>query len=501
MLKPSLFVLIFSILALPAMADTKPTPPVIPEAKSYQDEGKVKINGKTIKYQVLASDTHLKNEKGEVIANIFSTAYFKSDVKDLSKRPITFVFNGGPGSASVWLHLGIYGPKRIVVPSEAENAGASPYQLVDNPHSLLDQTDLVFVDPVGTGFSRAIGTGKNEDFWGVKQDADALAEFIRLFITKHKRWNSPKHLSGESYGTTRVGALVKSLQEGWTSVTLNGIHLISAILDFQMGDFTPGNDMPYVTFLPTYAATAWYHDALPANTKANYKNFEAFIDDVRAFASNEYLSLLFKGSRASEQEVNDTISKLHTFTGLDKGYLKQTQLRIDEFRFMKELLRDRGVVVGRLDSRYLADEFDDAGEKFEADPSGYGISGAYTAAINHYLFTELNVDKEDKYHVLNANVYLGWDWSNGKNARANGPTNVAPFVAKGMRQNKDMRVFVANGYYDLATPFYATEHSMNHYGIDPDRVTMKYYQAGHMMYVHKASLLALSEDLRAFYQQ
>lgn len=468
-----------------------------PNPSSTTTEHEARINGKNLEYKVIAGDTLLHDRLGKPSAQIFSTAYIKDGVRDTSTRPISFIFNGGPGSSSVWLHMGVFGPKWVKLPSDAENPGAAPYNLADNPYSLLDVTDLVFIDPVGTGFSKVVGDAKGKQFWGVKEDAKSLAEFIRLFITEHKRWNSPKYIGGESYGTTRAGALVKELQEGWGSIDLNGVILISAIMDFQTGDFTPGNDLPYISFLPTYTATAWYHKALPEQTQQ--LPLEELLQQVRNFAINEYSVALLKGSLLTEQEHNHIAQQLHLFTGLELEYLKHTRLRIDEFRFMKELLRNQGVAVGRLDSRYLGDEADDAGEQYEADPSGYAIDGAYTALVNDYFTKQLNVNREQKYHILSSEVFRNWNWSLGGNPRQEGFINVMPYIAKGMRQNKDLSIFVANGYYDLATPFFATELSFNHYDIDKSRVDMQYYQAGHMMYVHHDSLIKLANDLRAFY--
>ncbi len=497
-MKLGLSLLLITTLSTAAFAENKEQW-LEPDVKTSRTEHSVRVKGKKIEYMAVAGDTLVYDQQGKAKAQIFSTAYFRDDVKNRSNRPISFIFNGGPGSSSVWLHMGIFGPKWVKLPSDAKNPGAPPYELANNPYSLLDVTDLVFIDPVGTGYSKAVGHAKGKDFWGVKEDAEVLAEFIRQFITEHKRWNSPKYIGGESYGTTRAGALVKELQEGWGSIDLNGVILISAILDFQTGDFTPGNDLPFVSFLPTYAATAWYHRALPAQTQA--LPLAELVQQVRKFAIEEYSVALLKGGLMSAEETRDIAKKLHQLTGLSEEYLLQTRLRIDEFRFMKELLRSRSVAVGRLDSRFLGDEADDAGERFEADPSGYGIDGAYTALVNDYLHNTLLYQRSSKYHVLSGEVFRNWKWSLGGNPRNEGAINVTPFIAKGMRQNKDLRVFVANGYYDLATPFFATEISLNHYDIDSQRVDMHYYEAGHMMYIHHPSLQKLSEDLRNFYRK
>lgn len=326
-----------------------------------------------------------------------------------------------------------------------------------------------------------------------------MSEFVRTFITQHERWNSPKYLAGESYGTTRAGAMVKELQEGWGSIDLNGVFLISSIIDFQTGDFTAGNDIPFMTFLPTYAATAWYHDVL--ENKQQWASIEVFLDDVRRFALNEYTTFLFKGELATEQETEHVLNKLHQFTGLSKQYIKNTNMRINEFYFMKELLRDRGQVVGRLDSRYLGTETNNVEATFDDDPSGYAIDGAYTAAIQYYLAKDLKVKRLEPYNILSGDVFSNWNWLYGSSPRQQGFLNVTPYLAKAQHQNKDFRIFVANGYYDLATPFFATEHSMNHHGIIKEKLTMKYYPAGHMMYIHHPSLKQLAKDMREFVLQ
>lgn len=459
-------------------------------------EHEVTIQGETVEYQALAGDTLIKNDEGEAVASIFSTTYLRTDVDNPDERPITFVFNGGPGSSSVWLHLGLYGPKKVLVPSDADNPGAAPYEFKDNPHSLLDVTDLVFIDPVGTGFSKTVGAGNTEDFWGVHQDARSLAQFIRLKIGELNRWNSPKHLAGESYGTARVGALLQEMQQGWGSITFNSAQLISSIVDFQTTRVTPGNDMPHILFLPTYAATAWYHDALPERPD----ELEPFLDEAREFATNELTVALFKGQRMSDEEYEHMVERLHYFTGLSRDYIRQADLRIIPHRFFRELLRDEGYVTGRLDTRYLGTESDDTGERFLADPSGYGIDGPYTAAINHHFRNNLDVQRDDEYHILSGNVFANWDWSMAP-GQQQGFHNMAPNFAITQQRNDDFEIFIANGYYDAATPFFATEHSFANYGMDMDRVTMAYYESGHMMYIHHPSLAQVAADLREFYQE
>ena len=481
-------------------AASKAAPEEKPDAKDEKREPKRfardfagTFNGERINYVATAGETFLKNDKGENIASIFTVAYTRKDQPDPAKRPVTFVFNGGPGSASLWLHMGVFGPKRIVVPSDGQPAGAAPYPLEDNPHSLLDVTDLVFIDPVGTGYSTAMGKAKDAEFWGIKEDAESIASFIRQWITDAGRWNSPKYIAGESYGTTRAARLVQALQGDWNGIAVNGVLLISSILDFHTADFGKGNNLPYIGYLPTYAAAAWHHNRVSPKPES----LPAFLDEARNFAINEYSVALLKGSKLTGADRQQVIAKLARYTGLSETYLEQTDLRVDAFRFMKQLLRDQSLVIGRFDARYTGRDYDDAGEFFENDPSGYGVDGAFVAAINDYLSRTLKVDFDRRYRILDGEPSRNWKWNEGQGGWAT-HVNVAPHLGRAMRENPDFRVFVGNGYYDLATPFFSTELTMADNGIDPNRVTMKYYEAGHMMYTHEPSLLALAVDTRAF---
>lgn len=499
-LLPLVTLISLTISSLTVIADTPDTPVAIPPLQQSITEHSGIFNGTKITYTVHASDHYLYDDKQNPKANIYATAYIAETTtsRTESERPVLFIFNGGPGSSSVWLHMGVFGPKRVDLPSNGEAVGAPPYRLEHNALSLIDSADMVFIDPVGTGYSHPLGEYEGSAFWGVKEDAQIMAEFVRAFTRKHNLFNRPKYLVGESYGTTRAGAMVKELQEGWGSTDLSGVMLISSIVDFQTGDFKEGNDLPYITFLPTYAATAWYHNVID---RARFPDLPAFIDAVRGFALGEYATFLLKGSLATADERASVLAQLHAMTGLSTAFLQRANLRINEFYFMKELLRDKGISVGRLDSRYLGKEGDLNADRFEADPSGYAIDGAYTALVNQYMRDELNVERDVRYQILSGKVFSSWNWLYEKNARSQGFLNVTPFIAKAMRQNKDFKVFVGNGYYDLATPFFATEHSMNHNGIDRSRVTMKYYEAGHMMYIHKPSLEALVADIRTFLQE
>lgn len=465
--------------------DKKPEPP-----KSFTAERAATINGQKVTYTVVAGETRLKNDKDEEVASVFSTAYFRTGVKDPANRPVTFLFNGGPGSASLWLHMGVYGPKRIQVPGDGGNAGAPPYPVVDNAQSILDVTDLVFIDPVGTGYSRVVGKGEEKDFYGVEEDARSVAKFIRQWLTANKRWNAPKYLGGESYGAVRTAAVAKELARADSWVALNGLLLISGAVDLGALDFSPGSDVAYWSFLPTYAATAWHHGKV-ADTS---KGLDAFLAEARRFALDEYAPALLKGNRLTPEERSAMAARLAGFTGLSRTFIERANLRVSGERFQKELLRDQGKTVGRFDTRYLGDDYDSAGEGIDNDPSLYGIAGAYTSSVNAY-FAELGIDMGREYKVLSG-LWPKWNWKVGPGRQ--GDLNVAPWIGQAMRENTALRTFAAMGYHDLATPMFAVENSLAGPGIPKDRVVFTYYQGGHMMYVHQPSLEKLAQDTRQF---
>jgi carboxypeptidase C (cathepsin A) len=425
-------------------------------------------------------------------ASIFFVAYTRDDVKDKSKRPLTFSFNGGPGSSSVWLHLGVLGPRRVLMDKDG-NPLQPPYQLVDNDFSLLDDSDLVFIDPVSTGFSRIVPGEKANQYHSVQRDVQSVGDFIRLYTSRYQRWNSPKFLIGESYGTTRAAGLSGYLQ-GRHGMYLNGLMLISSILDFQTARFSPGNDMPYILFLPTYTAIAWYHKKLG---KELQKDLRATLTKVEEFASGAYATALLKGSSLATDERLKVIKKLSKFTGLSEDYIDRTDLRIGIMRFTKELLRDERRTVGRLDGRYQGIDRDSAGEFFEADPAMNAIMGSYAGTLNDYVRSELGFESDLPYEVMNMQVNPTWDYSNHQNEYL----NVAETLRKAMNANSHLKVLVANGYYDLATPYFATEYTFNHIGLEKsiqNNISMAYYEAGHMMYVHLASLKQMKKDLAKF---
>jgi carboxypeptidase C (cathepsin A) len=494
----TIFLLIFCLFFLPLLASGNPekedSPKAVPRAKQFLTKGSLVLGKKTLDYTTHAGETYIKDKEGKPCASFFSIAYFKDGVKDPTQRPISFVFNGGPGSSSVWLHMGLLGPMRIHVPSDGTDAGAPPYRVEPNPFSLLSVTDLVFIDPVGTGYSRALDKSADKDFWGVDRDASSTAEFIRLTITKFKRWNSPKYIIGESYGSIRAALLVGELQRYYTGIALNGVMLISPALDIKTFIFTAGNELPFVTYLPSYAAAAWYHNKLPRKPD----NFKAFLQEVREFAANEYLAALFQGDSLDKEKKSHIVDKLHQYTGLDKIYLRRTNLRIDSSRFLKELLRDRGLILGRADCRCLGKDPDDAGEYTENDPETSGVDGAFTASVNDYLGSILKVDLEREYEILSLNASSAWKRPETHRHLFSGFMNVVPILAKGAAENKDLRIFVANGYFDLTTAFFSAEYMFDHSGIPKDRITMKYYEGGHMMYTHEPSFKKLADDLRDF---
>jgi carboxypeptidase C (cathepsin A) len=475
-------------------AESKPNDekPKKPEEKSVQTRHTVTISGQEIRYTATAGTLLLKQEDESARASVFYVAYTRDDVKDPGSRPITFSFNGGPGSSSVWMHLGMLGP-RIVHMNEDGSAPPPPYRLRDNAHSILDVTDLVFIDPVSTGYSRPAPGEKPDQFHGYEQDIESVGEFIRLLTTRLKRWSSPKFLIGESYGTTRAAGLSGHLLERH-GLAFNGIMLISTILNFQTARFVVGNDLPYILFLPTYTATAWYHGRLDEDLQT--QGLRATLDEMEAFALGEYTLALMKGDRLPEEEKATIRRKLARYTGLTESYVERANLRIEIFRFTKELLRERRRTVGRLDSRFVGIDRDAAGESFEYDPSYSVIQGLYTSTLNDYVRRDLRFESDLPYEIL-ANLYMKWDYSKHQNQYL----NVAETLRKAIAQNPFMRIFVANGYYDLATPYFATQYTFNHLELDPalhGNISMGFYEAGHMMYIHAPSLVQIKADLAAF---
>jgi carboxypeptidase C (cathepsin A) len=447
--------------------------------------------GRVLRYSVTTGLLPLKDAKGETEARVFFMAYALERSGGPQGRPLMFSFNGGPGSSSVWLHLGALGPRRVRMRPDGAMP-SPPYELVDNEHTWLEATDLVFIDPVGTGYSRPAKPELGSKFWGLQGDIESVGEFIRLYLTRYERWASPLFLVGESYGTTRAAGLAGHLVE--RGIAFNGIVLVSSILNFQTADFAKGNDLPYALYLPTYAATAWYHKRLPAELQQ--KPLAEVLAAAKAFAGGEYPVLLQKGDRLSAAERQQAVARIARLTGLDPAYVDAADLRIEIERFCKELLRRERRTVGRLDSRFRGIDQDAAGESPEFDPSMAAIRPPYTAAFNDYVRRTLGYKTDLVYHILGGGIGR-WDFGRA----GQGFPDTSESLRRAFSRNPDMKVFVASGHFDLATPFFATEYTIGHMGLDPsqrERIRTAEYEAGHMMYIHEGELARLRRDVAAF---
>lgn len=471
--------------------------PPIPEPAAFVTHHQIQNGGKLVRYTATASETYLKNEKGIPEASIWSVAYEQDGVLDPSGRPVTFVFNGGPGSASVWLHLGLLGPTLVTVDSDAKaDDGAAPYSLGANSQGVLDKTDLVFIDPVGTGYSQVLGSGKVSDYWGLTEDARSVAKFIRQWITDHGRWMSPKYLVGESFGTTRAVGVANVLEGGGQNMALNGLILISQALDYSGSTSDPHNITSFITYFPSMAATAWYHKQAGVG-----QELETFMNACREFVYDTYIPALYRGANLDLNRKVEVAEEMQKFIGIDKDYLIRSDLRILVHRFQKELLRKQGKALGRLDGRYLGDEIDAFSDgPHLGDASSYMISGAYTAALNHYLHATLGVKLDRPYLTSNPGIGGQWRWRPVPDGQYWEPSmvNVAPKLGETMRRNPEMRVLVANGYYDLICPFFDAEYTFSRNGIDPSKIQMTYFEAGHMMYTHRPDYLKMMSEIRSF---
>jgi carboxypeptidase C (cathepsin A) len=474
----------------PAGGERFPAPPAVERLSTTHHT--INVRGKSIAYTATAGTLVLRKEDEKPLASMFFISYTLDGVSDLRARPVTFAFNGGPGSSSVWLHMGAFGPKRVAMPPDGVQP-APPYQLVDNEDTLLPFTDLVFIDPVTTGFSRHAPGENPAQFHSVEGDLESVANFIHLYLTRFDRWASPKFLAGESYGTTRAAGLSELLLREH-GIYLNGITLVSAILNFETARFQVGNDLPYILFLPTYTATAWYHKKLPADLG----DLEKAVTEARRFARNEYSVALMKGSGISAQERAAVAKQLARLTGLSQSYVEHSNLRIPIYRFTKELLRDQRRTVGRYDSRLEGIDIDAAGERAEYDPSYAAVQGAFTAMFNQYVQMELKYQRDTPYEILTRKVQ---PWSYGR--YQNQYLNVAENLRQAMTQNPNLHVLVANGYYDLATPFFATEYTVDHMSLDPtlaNHITLMYCDAGHMLYTKQSCRDRLYNTMASFYQ-
>ena len=449
------------------------------------------LGGKPLAYDVTTGLMPIRNDQGETEAQIFFVAYTRHDAGDRARRPLMFSFNGGPGSASVWLHLGAVGPKRVDFPDAV--IPAPPFHLVDNQETWLDKTDLVFIDPVGTGYSRATKPELTKKFHGLQGDIQSVGEFIRMYLTRYDRWTSPLFLVGESYGTTRAAGLAGRLVER-NGIAFNGIILVSTVLNFSTLTFDPGHDVPYAVYLPTYTATAWYHKKLAPDLQRDLKSA---LEAAEKWAASDYTIALSRGDQLTPEEHKAAVAGLARFTGLDPSYVDLADLRIEPTRFRKELLRKERRSVGRLDSRYLGDDASGVSERPDFDPSMAAIRPPYTSMINSYLRDALGYKTDVPYYILGEGVGA-WDWGLGGRQ---GYPETATSLRDALAQNPSMKVMIASGYFDLATPFAATESTFAHMGLAPElRKNLRFeeYEAGHMMYVNPASLAKLKRDVASF---
>ncbi len=490
------------------------------ESKTVQ--GSVAIGGRALNYQSEAGIlvVHVKDPMDEEPppmredkssppppqppqAGMSYVAYFRGDKED-THRPITFLYNGGPGSSTVWLHMGAFGPKRVVTADDSHSP-AAPYRLVDNEYSLLDVSDLVFIDAPGTGFGHLRGTDKEKAFYGVDEDAHAFANFIVEFLSRHNRWNSPKYLFGESYGTTRSAALANILQSE-KSLDLNGIILLSQILNFDTSadqpQFNPGVDLPYALVLPTYAATAWYHHKLPNQPAA----LEPLLKEVENFAMTDYLQALAAGSTLSAERKTEIAAKLHAYTGLPADYIERANLRVNGGEFGKTLLGSE-ITTGRLDTRFAGPTIDPMSKEADYDPQSAAISSAYVSAFNDYVRSTLKFGERKTYKAEMFDVDKVWNMLHqppGASSKVAGPVNVMPDLAVAMKQNPNLKVQLNGGYYDLATPYFAAVYELRQLPIQSSlqgNIEMHFYTSGHMVYAHEPDLKSLHANVAAFIEK
>ncbi len=514
-----------AMLAVTMVAATSVAQPAKDEAKAEaqteffqptatKSDGSVTVAGTRIDYEAVAgtivvhpsgwddapqdSEAAKKNPNAE--ASMFYAAYFKKGVPS-SARALTFLYNGGPGSSTVWLHMGAFGPKRVVT-SDNTHTPAAPYRVVNNDSSLLDASDLVFVDAPGTGFGRIAGKDKEKAFYGVDPDVHAFAEFIQAFLTRYGRWNSPKYLFGESYGTPRSAALANVLQSDY-SIDLNGVILLSQILNFTLDidgpESNPGVDLPYELALPTYAATAWYHHRLPKKVK----DLPSLLQEVERFAMGPYAAALAQGGSLDPATRAKVAQQLHEYTGLPVAYIVKADLRVSGGEFEKNLQGETDIDTGRLDSRFSGPTMDPLSKEAEYDPQSAAISSAYVSAFNDYVRKQLNYGQDQTYKP-EISVFRHWDFKHKQPNRSfafPGATNVMPDLAAAMKQNPNLKILVTGGYYDIATPFYQGWYEMHHLPI-PDKlqanIQYHYYESGHMVYAHEPSLEKFHDDVAAF---
>ena len=475
----------------------------IPPEKNSVTSHEMTLGGKTIRYTATAGNLLIPGEDDQPYASVFYVAYTLDGVADTRSRPLTILYNGGPGSASMWLHMGSVGPVRVVT-SSPDATGPGPYQVVPNPYSLLDRSDLVFVDAVGSGYSRPVGKGTIRDFAGTDQDVRAFQKFIYRYVTLNHRWNSPKFLFGESYGTTRSAALVDALEN--SGMSMNGVILMSSILNYFT--LAPGSDALFIGNLPSYAAIAWHYEKVPHKGRDQ----KAFLDEVRTFARGPYAEALAQGHNLPQAQADAIAAKLAGYTGLSVQYVKEANLRVSPPRFRKDLLRDQRAILGRYDARFEGTDVDAAGEDPGYDPSNSGIEGAFVTALHDYLDRELKYTSDETYLPSGPGINQIWDHTHrlGSALPAGGrgqgqpmrDAYVAGDLADAMRKNPRLRVFSVNGLFDLATPFFITEYDLAHIELEPKlrgNIEFAYYPSGHMIYLNVDALKQLKTDLAAFY--
>ncbi len=482
--------------AAPAAPAAAPPAPAA-ETPDAVTQHTMQLGGKELAYTARAGTITLENAAGEPTCRMFYTA-FTLDGADVSHRPVTFFYNGGPGSSTIWLRMGSFGPMRVQV-SDGGGPSEAPFNLVPNQYTLLDRSDLVFIDAPATGFSRLVGAGKPDEFFGVDQDRAAFAQFISRYVSTFNRWNSPKFLFGESYGTPRTAVLVNYLQR--QGIGINGVILLSSILDFNLDwdvNFTPtaigGGDWAFPLYLPTEAASSWYHNVLPGPPTT----LQALLPQVEQFAMGEYLNALAQGAKLSPSTYNDVVAKLHRYTGLSERYIRNSNLRVPYWRYTTELMRDRGLTVGRFDSRYTSYALDRVDDRPQFDATDAAIDAAFTGAGNYFMRTILHYNTTLEYRPTAYTVIRKWDWKHGGNL----PTNTAQDLAQAMAFNPGLKVFSANGYYDFATPFYATIYTLNHLQLPAElqsNISYGFYESGHMVYLHAQAIQQFHDDLERWY--
>ncbi len=487
----------FSHGATAQAADPSPTPTPIPlpNVKDAVTHHTIVLGGRTIGYTARAGTILLRNADNQPTASMFYVAY-TADHGDARRRPVTFFWNGGPGSSTIWLHMGSFGPMRVDVPKNATQPGPNP-ALRENPQSLLDTSDLVFVDAVGTGWSAVVGRGKPTDFYGVDEDAKEFSQFVQRWITRNGRWQSPKFLFGESYGTTRAANVVNVLQQD--GVAVNGVVLLSAALDYNVLPIGngPGEDFAYIGYLPSEAAVAWYHH----KAGTNQTSLPRWLDQVRAFAGGPYADALRRGDTLDAATRAQIVAKLHEYTGLDASYIEAANLRIDPNRFQQQLLRREGLNVGRYDGRYVGRTIDANASYVDYDPSDTMTSAAFTQAFNHYAHDVLQYHDDRPYDVLDIGVNQQWKYQRGKDPSA---PNVVGDLQAAMVQNPALHVLSANSYFDLATSFFGTEYFLKHMNLTADqrrRLHFIYFYSGHEAYLNHDALVQFKSDMLHFYRQ